>query len=170
MSPEVYKPDNGVSLKNLNDGPVFDFGAWEEEVKDIDLEEQAKMAFDGLLTFETEDETEVRTVQDIKNDIISFMSNPEIIQMQQVVEYAALQFEQFCNHNHLEGDISSDFSSIFNTNQESLDLDVNKPNSENADTDSEEYTIDPNTGLRVKRRKKNTKKKKKITTWMDLFQ
>ncbi len=103
------------------DDIVFDFDAWEAELEDVDLEEQARLAFDGLLTFETEDEGKTRTISDIKNDIVTFMSNPEIIQMQNMIEYAAVQFAQFCSHNHIGGDsIGDSLSGLFDMGQSLL--------------------------------------------------
>lgn len=101
-----------------NDEFGFDFAAWEAEVADIDLEEQAIKAFDGLLTFETDDNETARTIEDIQNDIVTFMSNPEVMEMQRVIEYAAVQFAQFCNHNHVGADsMNENVSSLFNASE-----------------------------------------------------
>lgn len=101
----------------------FDFDAWEAELEDVDLEEQAVQAFKGLLTFETENEGETRTINDIKNDIFTFMSNPEIVKMQNFVEQAAAHYAQFCNHNHVGAEsmnegLSGIFGDIINSSEE----------------------------------------------------
>jgi len=76
------------------------FASFEEACEDIDIEEQALKAFDSIWAFETSDEDErPRTVQDIKNDIQTFLSNPEIVEMQRVMDQIAMKAEQFCNHN-----------------------------------------------------------------------
>lgn len=99
----------------------FDFQSWEAEIQHIDIEQQAKLAFDGLLVYENESEDK-RTLEDIKHDVITLMSNPEIIRMQQVFDYAAMQFAQFCNHNHLGADqMGEGLRGLYDTGQEKLE-------------------------------------------------
>ena len=159
MNPEQLTPEfEHIPQENVDDVYAFDFDAWESELEGIDLEEQARQAFDGLLTFETEDEHTGRTIEDIKDDIVTFMSNPEIVQMQQMVDYAAEQFAQFCNHNHIGGDANSEFSNLLSAGNNVLGSDDGHDHGHEsiekseADDDDDEYEIDPKTGKRVKKR------------------
>jgi hypothetical protein len=83
------------------------FAAFETEFGGEDFEEQAYEVFNGLLTFDSAsdaDDAPRRTVQDIKNDIQSFMANPEIIQMQSLMDRIAIQAAAFCQHNGISSD------------------------------------------------------------------
>lgn len=124
----------------------IDFGAIEAQLQGIDIEQVASEAFRNILTFQDDITGEERTVETVKEELQAFLSNPEIIAMEQFMNQAAVDFARFCNHNHLgANEMGSELQELYNTGMKShgdhgdhVDHEVHKDKKDNEDEDDEE--------------------------------
>lgn len=130
----------------------FDFLAWESELAEIDLEEVALDAFNGILTFESTDE-QPRTIEDIQQEVRMFLSNPEIVALESIMSEAAVRFAAFCQHNHVDASgLDGDLQGM----KQYGDNVLKDASEKNHDHDHEDdYEIDPKTGKKKKKKRRS---------------
>lgn len=128
----------------------FDFSLYEQEVADIDFEEQAIRAFSDILTFESDDQSHRRTIEDIKKEVAVFFSNPEVQILEEEMNRFAQIAEAFCTHHGVSyEDIGMNLGNDFSENDGHDHAGHDKQ-----DNDDDDDEIDPKTGKKKKKKRR----------------
>ena len=109
--PRLVDSDQGASTVSVSghlaiNMSKIDFNAFEAEVADIDVEAIAKEEFSKILSFNSLDGENKRTIQDIVRDTEFFLSQPEIIHSMKQLEALAETFRHLCGGADGHGGIS----------------------------------------------------------------
>jgi hypothetical protein len=76
------------------------FAVYEQELAGVDVEANAKVALDGILSIQNED-GQARTYQQIRSEAEAFFANPIIAADMQLLDSLASQYANFClSHAH----------------------------------------------------------------------
>lgn len=147
------------------DARAFDedfFAAYEQELADISIAEQASLALADVLTVQKADGTE-KSYEELRDATLAFFTNDWVRNDEAVMNRMMMEFAQACmGHGH-GADLAQDgqLGSIFEKGAESLSGD--KHGHEHSSHDHEEVDedeeVDPKTG----------KKKKKKKGWLGLL-
>lgn len=143
------------------DAQAFDdrfFAAYEEQLSDISIEEQASIALAEIMKIEKEDGTQ-KTYEEIKDQTQTFFANDWVRNDEALMNRMAMEFAQACmGHNH-GAELAQDgqLGSVFETGMNSLNSD--KHDHTHNGHNRKEDEIDPKTG----------KKKKKKRGWFGVY-
>lgn len=75
------------------------FSRYEQELDEVNIQKLASEALGSILTLHDK-EGVVKSYEDIKAETERFFSNPLVAQDMSLLDSLALQYAQFCNHNH----------------------------------------------------------------------
>ena len=147
------------SPEALNFNPAaFDdnfFAAYEVQLADISLAEQASIALADILTIEKADGTQ-KSYEELINETRNFFANDWVRNDEAIMNRMAFEFAGNCmGHQHGLGlSMDNQLSSIFeNGLKSSNDGNHNHKNGSHSESDEDDDEIDPKTGKkRIKKR------------------
>jgi hypothetical protein len=132
------------------------FTAYEEQLSDISVEEQASLALAEVLTIEKADGTQ-KSYDELRDETRTFFANDWVRNDEAVMNRMAMEFAQACmGHNH-GADLAQDnqLGSVFETGINSLagDTHDHKHDGHSHKDKDDEYEVDPKTGKKKKKRR-----------------
>ena len=142
----------------------FDFEAFTKDMECIDIEQVAQDALGDILKVADEQGNE-RSIEQIYQETEQFFANPVIQENFQLLNAAAVQFAQFCNHNHAMGQelASGSLSGLYELGNHSSDGhdhgDHADHEHEQKNTSDDERDIGPD----------GKKRKKRKFSWLSFF-
>jgi hypothetical protein len=136
------------------------FAAYEEQLSDISVEDQASLALADILTIKKANGTQ-KTYEEIKTDTQTFFANDWVRGDEAIMNRMAIEFAQACmGHSH-GAELAQDnqLSSVFENGMNSRSGDTHDHKHDGHSHKDSDNEIDPKTG----------KKKKKRTAWVGWF-